>query len=195
MTDVEKTLPADDALNRDPEPRRSFIAGAAMAGGLALGYGSLATKAAQFLYQSGDDNLGWQFVARTRDVTEDAAFVYESPAGVKVVVARKKGRTSDLADDFVALSSVCPHLGCVVHWEPQKDAHADPHGDDAGSGSGATGRFFCPCHNGVFDSEGKPTAGPPADAKQNLKTYPVIVENGLLFVEVPLRTVTGITPS
>jgi Rieske Fe-S protein len=71
------------------------------------------------------------------------------------------------ADAFLALSTTCPHLGCRVHWEPHNS------------------RFFCPCHNGVFDAQGKATQGPPADANQSLPQFPVKVENGLVFIEAP----------
>jgi len=91
---------------------------------------------------------------------------YEAPTGARIVVTRRaEGGTEE---DFIALSSVCPHLGCRVHWE----AHNN--------------RFFCPCHNGVFNAEGKATDGPPADAGQSLSVYPVKVEGGLLFIEVPV---------
>ena len=71
-----------------------------------------------------------------------------------------------LAEAFAALSSVCPHLGCQVHWQPQND------------------RFFCPCHNGVFAPDGTGIGGPPGDAGQSLPRYPLKLENGLLFIEV-----------
>ena len=72
--------------------------------------------------------------------------------------------------DFVAFSSICPHLGCQVNWELQND------------------RFFCPCHNGVFDRDGNATGGPPAAAGQRLPRYPLKIENGLLFIEVQLES-------
>jgi Rieske Fe-S protein len=55
-----------------------------------------------------------------------------------------------------------------VHWEAQND------------------RFFCPCHNGAFDRQGNATAGPPAAAGQALLRFPLRLENGLLFIEVPI---------
>ena len=95
-----------------------------------------------------------------------AALDFEGPTGVKAVIARRA--ENGTVDDFVALSSVCPHLGCQVEWQ----AHEN--------------RFFCPCHNGAFDAEGKAISGPPAAAGQELAAYPLKVENGLLFIEVPV---------
>lgn len=45
-------------------------------------------------------------------------------------------------EDIVALSTVCPHLGCAIDY------------DAAGE------RFVCPCHDSYFDKEGKATEGP-----------------------------------
>lgn len=67
-----------------------------------------------------------------------------------------------------AFNSTCPHLGCRVHWEADKN------------------RFFCPCHNGVFDANGVATAGPPAAAGQSLATIPLEVDkrSGVVYLEV-----------
>ncbi len=43
--------------------------------------------------------------------------------------------------DLVALSSVCPHLGCKVSYKP------------------TTEELICPCHNALFDKRGKQTEG------------------------------------
>jgi hypothetical protein len=39
----------------------------------------------------------------------------------------------------------------------------------------------------VFDPSGVATAGPPAEARQRLPTYPLKVEQDLLYIEVPLE--------
>ena len=145
--------------------RREFFPSAAMAAGLAAGYGTLATMAGRYLYlyPGGARNKAWLFVTDLKGMKRGGSMVYEAPTGAKVVIARRAENGN--AEDFVALSSVCPHLGCQVHWEPQNN------------------RFFCPCHNGVFDPAGKAIEGPPAAAKQSLVAYPLKVEGGLLFIE------------
>ncbi|MEW6079610.1 MAG: ubiquinol-cytochrome c reductase iron-sulfur subunit [Thermodesulfobacteriota bacterium] len=45
-----------------------------------------------------------------------------------------------------AFNATCTHLGCLVKW------------DQAGQ------RFVCPCHGGLYNSDGKVTAGPPPAA-------------------------------
>lgn len=42
-----------------------------------------------------------------------------------------------------AFSLVCTHMACIISWHPEKK------------------EFFCPCHDGYFDSEGKVISGPP----------------------------------
>jgi menaquinol-cytochrome c reductase iron-sulfur subunit len=63
--------------------------------------------------------------------------------------------------DFLALSNICTHLGCRVRWISDQ------------------GKFFCPCHNAVFDQDGQVVSGPPP---RPLDHYQVKVENGQLFI-------------
>jgi cytochrome b6-f complex iron-sulfur subunit len=44
---------------------------------------------------------------------------------------------------FKAFSLVCTHLACTVVWNGEKK------------------EFYCPCHDGFFDSEGRVVSGPP----------------------------------
>ena len=160
----------DDQATREPAEdggRRDFLsqsASWAMAGGLVASYGTFAAYAVRYLLPANpESDFAWQYVARVPDLEEGHAVEFTSAAGEKIVVARQKA--GETADAFQALSSVCPHLGCRVHWEP------------------ANRRFFCPCHNGVFDPQGMATAGPPAKARQRLTSYPIQVVDGLLFVK------------
>ncbi len=68
---------------------------------------------------------------------------------------------SDNGRDYVAMSNVCTHLGCRVRWIAEQN------------------KFFCPCHNGVFDKEGNVVSGPPP---RPLNRYKVKVENNELFI-------------
>jgi nitrite reductase/ring-hydroxylating ferredoxin subunit len=140
-----------------------------MAGGLAAGYGTFGLMLGRFVFPPGPGDRAWLFVCVAHQLQTGDALDFVTPAGAKIVVTRQ-GEGLD-AGDFLALSSVCPHLGCRVHWEASND------------------RFFCPCHNGAFDRSGRPTAGPPKTANQALVQYPLKVEKGLLFVEAPLKSV------
>jgi len=62
-------------------------------------------------------------------------------------------------DKIVALSAVCPHLGCAVGW-------------DAGAGN-----FLCPCHDSRFSPEGTKLTGP---SERGLDELPLQVVEGRL---------------
>jgi cytochrome b6-f complex iron-sulfur subunit len=64
---------------------------------------------------------------------------------------------------FIALSLRCTHLGCSVEWEEDKK------------------RFICPCHSSAFSMNGD-VQNPPAP--KALDYYPVIVEKGIIKVDV-----------
>lgn len=159
--------------------RRSFFASAsslAMLGGLAGSYGTLAVMAGRFLYPAGGSPMRWMFLTETGRMKPGDSFKYTAPSGHTIAIACV-GKTGK-AEDFLALSSVCPHLGCQVYWEAQNN------------------RFFCPCHNGTFDASGRATSGPPAAAGQSLLRYRLKVEGGLLFIEVSVdRAVASAEPS
>jgi len=137
----------------------------AMVAGLAGGYGLFGWLSARFLLPAGGPRVRQLFVSRAIDIPTGATVLYRTPDGRTVNITRRG--TSARADDFVALSSTCPHLGCQVHWEEQNN------------------RYFCPCHNGTFDPSGKATGGPPGDAGLSLPRYPLTVQSGLLFIDVP----------
>ncbi len=146
--------------------RRAISAmGLAMVGGLAAGYGAFAWICGRFLYPARATQKAWLLVAPAGELPVGQSLRYRTPAGATINVVRRGG--GQTADDFMALSSVCPHLGCQVHWEPHNN------------------RYFCPCHNGTFDPDGNGTGGPPGDAGQSLPRYPLKVERGLLYIEVP----------
>lgn len=153
--------------------RREFLYTVGMAGGLIAGYGGFALMAGRYLYPARPTVKGWLFVAAIKDIKSGDSLVYRTPSGAPVAIARR-GHTGG-TDDFVALSNTCPHLGCQVRWEPHH------------------GRFFCPCHNGIFDPSGKAISGPPAEAGQSLIRYPLKIESGLLYVEVPLDPIARST--
>tara|TARA_R110002126_G_scaffold27665_18_gene92884 strand:- start:6918 stop:7586 length:669 start_codon:yes stop_codon:yes gene_type:complete len=151
-----------------PQPNRRGLLGSIpfwfMTGGLAAGYGTCATMGGRYLFPEGGESVAWMFLGAVDDFEPGGSLDYKAPNGQKIAVARQG--TSGGVEDFVALSSTCPHLGCQVHWEGDND------------------RFFCPCHNGAFDKDGVGISGPPGDAGQSLPQFPLRVQNGLLFIQV-----------
>lgn len=59
--------------------------------------------------------------------------------------------------EFVAFAINCTHLGCPVRWIETAQL------------------FMCPCHGGVYNSDGTVAAGPPP---RPLVRYPVRVQDG-----------------
>ncbi len=145
---------------------------------LLASYGTFATIAGRFLLPSRPRRRGWLLVSDTPGFARGSTRTFVAPTGEKIVVARRVPKsaapsTTTTVDEFVALSSTCPHLGCQVRFEaPQQ-------------------RFFCPCHNGTFDPEGKATGGPPLEAEQSLPRYPLELRGELLYIEVPLEGVAS----
>jgi menaquinol-cytochrome c reductase iron-sulfur subunit len=63
--------------------------------------------------------------------------------------------------NFEAISNICTHLGCRVRWIQDQE------------------RFFCPCHNGVFDKSGNVVSGPPPRPLDHFETK---IEDGVLYI-------------
>jgi nitrite reductase/ring-hydroxylating ferredoxin subunit len=156
------------------KPRRAFLSRVsswAMIAGLAGGYGVFAWISGRFLYPARRSPRQWMFVTEADTLQLGDSLLYRGPSGETINIARQ-GRDGKV-EDFAALSSTCPHLGCQVHWE----AHND--------------RFFCPCHNGTFDPAGRGIGGPPGEAGMSLPRYPLKIQNGLLFIEVPVSSLNA----
>jgi cytochrome b6-f complex iron-sulfur subunit len=64
---------------------------------------------------------------------------------------------------FLALSLTCPHLGCSVLWNEEKQ------------------QFDCPCHSSAFDRRGLVLSSP---APGPLDYLPVIIEQGRVKVDM-----------
>ncbi len=146
--------------------RRGFLVQAGntvMGCALVASYGTCGYVGVRYIAPA-SANKRRMFVGDVAGFSLGAALPYELPNGTRLTVARR--REEGTSDDFVALSSTCPHLGCKVSWQANLS------------------RFFCPCHNGAFDAEGQPTEGPPKADDTPLVRYPLVVEDGLLFIEL-----------
>jgi len=158
--------PLGKAKSPGQSERRSFLqrlAGWSMLGGLIGGYGAFATVAGRYLMPARPPRRRWLFVAHTNDIAPGQSMTFRMPDGARVAIARRGSKSN--VEDFLALSSTCPHLGCQVHWETKNS------------------RFFCPCHNGAFDPNGVAIAGPPKEGGQSLESFPLRVSKNLLYVE------------
>ncbi len=70
------------------------------------------------------------------------------PPGSRTFVSEAQAYVLHTENGFVALSAICPHLGCSVNQ--------------------ATGGFDCPCHGSRFNANGDWQQGPAKHALRNL---------------------------
>jgi cytochrome b6-f complex iron-sulfur subunit len=142
------------------EDRRSFVVRVLMASGLGSVAIALSSIAVRFVYpMRGLRRVRRVFLAPASDLSPRRGKLFGLPGGASALVL-------DTGSEIVALSEVCPHLGCKVHY------------------SASDRRFVCPCHNGVFDLQGKALSGPPADEGKDLKRYAVSRVGDNLFIEI-----------
>jgi menaquinol-cytochrome c reductase iron-sulfur subunit len=73
-------------------------------------------------------------------------------------------------EKFQVFAINCAHLGCPVRWFPQ------------------SGLFMCPCHGGVYYSDGSRASGPP---ERGLFEYSYKVEQGNLLIQAGKMPTTG----
>lgn len=106
-----------------------------------------------------------------------ADFPIDRPAKVEFVMRRRDGWVTEegrraawvvrRGGEVLVFDPRCTHLGCAYHW------HAE------------TSQFLCPCHNGLYDVEGRVVGGPPP---RPLDAYAATVEGGTLFIVPTPRT-------
>lgn len=117
----------------------------------------------------------WRSVGQVTDFSQGQTVLvqFEDPspeswAGMTAKTAAWLRRLDD--QQFQAFSINCRHLGCPVRWV------------------GSAELFMCPCHGGVYYSDGTVAGGPPTEP---LKQYEVRVRDGQVEIQtapVPLTT-------
>jgi Rieske Fe-S protein len=65
------------------------------------------------------------------------------------------------ADEVIAISAACTHLGCIVTWDEEQQI------------------FKCPCHDGRYSPEGQVISGPPPRPLRRHKTK---IEDGRILL-------------
>lgn len=121
-------------IDKKPISRRKLI-GYAWIGAAAIVLGELIGGTLAFLWP------------RRRGGKTEKIFVAGKAADIKVgeVVdfRREKTFVLRLEGGFLAISAICPHLHCIVNWNP------------------VIKEFECPCHGAKFNQSGEVVAGPP----------------------------------
>jgi Rieske Fe-S protein len=94
--------------------------------------------------------------------TREASFVLRIKDGFAETDQKYSVFLHRTPERIMAFDPACTHLGCRVKWMGDKD------------------RYFCPCHGGVFNADGKVVSGPPP---KPLEEYPVKVEDGRIWIQ------------
>lgn len=145
--------------------RRRFLSRLSLVVG-AIGAALVTVPSVGFLLGLRSTPRTWRSVGRLENFqvgnTVEVSFVDPSPlpwSGVTAQTAAWLHRVS--AQEFVAFSMYCTHLGCPVRWLPDADL------------------FMCPCHGGVYYRDGRVASGPPP---RPLFRYPVRIRNGMVEI-------------
>ncbi len=80
---------------------------------------------------------------------------------------------------FTTIFSRCVHLGCPVQPNGPIDEQAKKEVNGVELRPVLAASFGCPCHGGLYDSEGNRNAGPPV---RSLDRYEFSIKNGNLVL-------------
>jgi cytochrome b6-f complex iron-sulfur subunit len=138
--------------------RREFLSWLLMGGGLAASYGLFSAYGVYYLFPRSTKIKRPIFVATSGELKPGQNKMWTAPDGQKVIISNIQG-------EMKALSNVCPHLGCKVHWKE------------------VDSQFFCPCHAGVFDKNGTPVSGPPKAENKPLKQFELTSLEGAIYLQ------------
>ena len=141
--------------------RRRFVANLAMGGALVVSHATILGFAARFIYPNKNEEKLRIFVGVQTEMPPGSSKIFRTPGGKTINIVRG-------ATGFTALSDICPHLGCRVHWDSRDSL------------------FVCPCHDGRFDMQGVPVSGPPADEGKPLAHYHVEIDGNNVFIDIPM---------
>ena len=84
------------------------------------------------------------------------------PGDEAVAVQAARAYLTKAGDEVVAISEVCPHLGCRVEW------------------CDSSRQFECPCHGSIFNRLGKYRSGP---TPRGMDRHPAVVVDGVVEVD------------
>ncbi len=148
-----------------PNSRRRFLSRLSIVLG-SIGAAMVAVPSLGFLLGLRKTPQVWRSVGRIEDFrtgsTVRVSFQDSSPlpwSGITAQTAAWLRRVGE--QQFIAFSVDCTHLGCPVRWLQDADI------------------FMCPCHGGVFYSDGRVASGPPP---RPLIQYPVRVQEGVVEI-------------
>lgn len=151
--------------SRDPA-RRTFLGNLVLGIAGTLGLATLAQRFFLFLSPPPPPEREVEMAAIALEAIPDGGGRIVHLPGGHIAIERTGGSVR-------AFSAVCTHLGCVIEWQPS-----------------ASQAWFCPCHHGRYDREGRVLGGPPP---RPLEPVQASVRNGQVYVKLTVRPPTGLT--
>jgi len=107
------------------------------------------------------------FGAQVKSVSPDAV-----PADTVLEIRQARAYLTKVNDEVVALSEICPHLGCRVPF------------------CASSGEFECPCHGSKFNRAGDYLEGP---SPRGMDRYAVEIVDGVAVIDTS-DTIKGLEP-
>jgi len=152
-----------------PTPRRDFLASVLAVGAVApVAVGAVA-MGLRYVLPPTKMATADLLMCRADEVAPGESRIFSNVLGNRICLLRDAQARPAEAEPgngwpFKAFSLRCSHLGCFAHWE------------------GGLRKFVCPCHNAVFDDDGRVIAGPPP---VGLTRIAVEVRNGMVYMQIP----------
>jgi menaquinol-cytochrome c reductase iron-sulfur subunit len=163
----EETFVSAESVGGDLD-RRKFLSGiigvVAAAVSVAVGIPAIGYLVSPGLKKQNEDT--WITLGPLSSLTpgEPKGFPYSTRTKDGWVESSQSGVAYALTTDgqtVKVLSNVCTHLSCRVGWKTDQRV------------------YFCPCHDGKFDVEGKVVSGPPP---RPLDEFQSRIENGQIEI-------------
>lgn len=140
------------SAGEDDVTRREFVRFLVLASG-AFAAGTVATAAWASLRSINHGEP--RAIVALEDVPVNGTYLFRYPTDADpAILVRLTGNR------LHAMSQKCTHLSCVVYYEPDSQ------------------RMICPCHEGIFDAEGRVLEGPP---QRPLGRIDVEVRDGVVW--------------
>lgn len=137
--------------------RRDFFSYTFMGSSLFASLTLLTYYMLQYLFPSENKNLTRKvYITTTDKIASGKSIKFKDLKGSNITI-------TNTGNEYIALSTKCTHLGCQVFW--RKDDKV----------------FYCPCHEGFFNSDGEVVKGPPP---KPLDTYKVEVIGKAIYIHV-----------
>jgi cytochrome b6-f complex iron-sulfur subunit len=140
-------------LNVRTPQRRKFLAGLLGLVGAGLA-GISAWPVLRYLSPGGGGQDAGKVLVDKAQIPVGGAYMFSFNGRPAILLQKKPG-------EFVALSAVCTHLGCIVKWVKDEQ------------------ELLCPCHGGRFSTDGTVLGGPPPAA---LELYPVSLQDDQILI-------------